>query len=237
MRRIIVLIMIFSFINALPGRALSKDTSFIILLKEAETLFFKKDYYAAEGKCEEAINLNPKLFPAYNLLGNIYGSSNREEQAARAFEKSIGLNPSQPDVYDKLAFLYDKLGDTDKTIRCLEESVSLRNGDLASYYDKLGLIYFLKKKDHQKAFEYFNKLSGKYKDDPKYLYFKGACYLLSGKNLLAMECVTGLRALGNQYLSAVLEDYLKRSSTGVTITTDEIALLYNEQESRATKRE
>ncbi len=99
---------------------------------------------AAEKKLGEIVKKQPKNFVAYNLLGSVYASDKKPEDAMKAFQKAIDIKSDWANPYRNLALLTyaqkNKQGAVDvlkKGITNTKGSMDLI-GDLANLYQQEG---------------------------------------------------------------------------------------------------
>lgn len=83
-----------------PGNA--PDTGAHQLLTMANLFRIRGDWESAEQKCIEAIRLFPEDPSAHSLLGDIYASQKRWNEAAQRYQLAIDLNPENQADREKL---------------------------------------------------------------------------------------------------------------------------------------
>jgi tetratricopeptide (TPR) repeat protein len=76
-----------------------------MLLLAARTHMAARDYPNAESKALEALNKDPSLRPAYDLLGLMYRRQNRLEEAQKVFERVVAERPSDVPAHTMVGIL------------------------------------------------------------------------------------------------------------------------------------
>ena len=79
----------------------------------------------AEEYGRKAIEVDPKLPLAHQLLGELYLYQSKIQEAAAQFEQELAINPGNPVVYYKLADAYSRLQKFDEAERLLQRSIWL----------------------------------------------------------------------------------------------------------------
>ncbi len=103
----------------------------------------------------EAIRLDPKYEPAYNLRGIAWGKKGEYEKAIANFTEAIRLNPKNPKVYDARGLASLEKGELDKAIADCSEAIRLNPKD-ADAYGTRGFAW-RKKGEYDKAIADFNQ--------------------------------------------------------------------------------
>lgn len=89
---------------------------------------------------ERAADLDPDMESAHALLGGIYDSTGRKDDAVRQYEKAVELEPGAADAAKELAKLYTNQGRTEDAEKTLKKTAAARKNDYYSYY-VLGQFY------------------------------------------------------------------------------------------------
>jgi tetratricopeptide (TPR) repeat protein len=79
----------------------------------------------AEEYGKKAVELDPKLPLAHQLLGELYLYQSRIPEASAQFEHELALNPGNPVAYYKLADAYSRLQKFDQAEKLLQRSIWL----------------------------------------------------------------------------------------------------------------
>ncbi len=204
----------------------SQNNSAVKILKEAEALFNDGLYKAAIDKCKEVIRIAPRLYPAYNILGNIHGQEiGNEEEAISYFEKSLALQPKQLALYNNIASLCYRQARFNEAVSYLKKGLRYYPGQFNLNLNS-GLVYFFHKKEAKTAVDFFNKALEKRPENERLLYVTGIAYLLTNKPELSLEYVTRLREVGNEYLASELEGYIRPDYEDTSIDMQEVMQNY-----------
>lgn len=79
----------------------------------------------AEEYGKKAVELDPKLPLAHQLLGELYLYQSKISEASAQFEQELVINPGNPAAYYKLADAYSRLQKFDEAERLLQRSIWL----------------------------------------------------------------------------------------------------------------
>ena len=229
MRKFIVLIGITVAILLYETALFTDDLSLYEIMRETQDLYSAGEYAQAEENCKRALEDSPDFYHAYNILGSIYAQQNGMEQdAIDYFAKSAEINPRQAEVLNHIGSLYNKIGNVDEAVLHYKKSIEIDPGNFYSNFN-LGILYLVEKQD---AFNAVTALQAALKQRPQYdrlLYLTGIAYLLTGENFAALESVTRLREIKNEYLATQLEEVIRRFSHGGNVDMTEVMTEYTEQ--------
>lgn len=86
---------------------------------------------------EKALEINPKYFEAYRVLGVIYDKEQRFEEAQEKYEKALEIDNKNGDAYKRLMVLYLRRDKYDEAIEVYRKAVkvSAAYGKIISYID------------------------------------------------------------------------------------------------------
>ncbi|MEK7290763.1 MAG: tetratricopeptide repeat protein [Planctomycetota bacterium] len=132
---------------------------------------------------EKALELDPKMFTAYEKLGKAYYTQGKFDKAGQIYRKEMELKPNDPMVYFSLGVVYRMNEQFEDAVNMQMRAISL-NPDLATAYNELGLTYCKQKKldeaiaAHKKALELDPKLGNAHN-------YLGVVYLLKGMSVEA----------------------------------------------------
>jgi tetratricopeptide (TPR) repeat protein len=107
------------------------------------------------------IQKQPENFIAYNLLGGVYASENKYDDAIAAYQKAVKIKPAWPNSYRNLAIVHLVQKNKEAAIKTLTTGITDTKGaielvsDLAVLYNRDG--------DHQKVIALYEDL---YKQHP-----------------------------------------------------------------------
>jgi tetratricopeptide (TPR) repeat protein len=168
------------------------------------------EYVSAEEKCRILLEEDPGSFQANLLLGAVIGKIHgREEEALASYEKAMMIDAKHPGIYGEMSSLYGRLGRTEEMIKILEKGLEIFP-DEASLNYALGLVYFMKERDPEKAVKYFVAALERHKRDPKLIYITGLSEILRGDIAKALEYITRLREIRSERLASRLEDIIRQ---------------------------
>lgn len=71
-------------------------------LEEARLAFVNRDFRAAEGYCQQALGIDPKCAPAYEILGDICMKRGQRDRALTCYTFAIQHNPNHLGLREKL---------------------------------------------------------------------------------------------------------------------------------------
>ncbi len=199
----------------------------VALVREAQSFFMQKQFYDAEAKCKDALYINPRYFPAYNLLGNIFSlQKGKETQAINYFKRSLEIYPHQKTVYTRLSFLYNREGNYAESANVLEAGLARYPDDYSMNFN-LGLAYLVGMNNPQKAMPYLEKAKKLDSRDVRIFYLEGVAKMMTGHVPEALDDVTEMRRRNEPYLAAHLEDMIRREGMGGKINPLEVASVFS----------
>jgi len=107
---------------------------------EGQRLKKQGDWQAAIPYFQEAIQIDPNYFPAYNNLGAIFQQHHRLEQALESFNKAIELKPQSHAALTNLGATYFLQGKLNEAESALNRALQIKP-DFALGLYTLGLVY------------------------------------------------------------------------------------------------
>jgi len=137
------------------------------LLHEGETLFNDGKYKEAEAIFIEAISLDPKFIPAYQLLSELYQAQRDYNHAKEILHYLLKINSTDHTTYQHLGRLATVTGQLKEAEADYLKSISLNN-KVASYYFDLGEIY-IKLNNVDKAYDSYREAVRLEPNNPKIL--------------------------------------------------------------------
>jgi tetratricopeptide (TPR) repeat protein len=135
------------------------------LLRETGLLFASgKNYEQAVESFEQAVQIKPDFFAAWNDRGNSMCNLGRYEEAIRSCRKAISLNPNYLDAYDSLGFIYYRQKDYPSEIKTYQQAIKIDSTEAYLYFkrgDSYRLMGYYEEalKDFERAIELDNKYS------------------------------------------------------------------------------
>ncbi|MBF0464367.1 MAG: tetratricopeptide repeat protein [Nitrospirae bacterium] len=113
------------------------------------------------------------------LLGNVYLSNKRFDDAAKQYKIALKLKPDDPINHNNIGNIYLRNGDVNSAFSEFSEAIRLKP-DYAEAHNNLGNVY-IAKKDLEKAFAQFEKAVNIKKDYVEALNNLGNVYFKQGK--------------------------------------------------------
>ncbi len=135
------------------------------ILAEAETLFQHKKYALAIEKAEKAIALEPKNYPAYCLIAQVYANLGEYNRAELYCKKALEVEPFSVSPYYLLVHIAEERGERDKAKSLLKRIIYMCPSSISAYveladiYESEGEISRSKKMKNT-ALELLKKLPG-----------------------------------------------------------------------------
>jgi predicted Zn-dependent protease len=153
---------------------------------EAEDLYKKKKYSAAEQRLIKAISLNNRQAPFYNLSGFIKIQNNNYPDAAKSFNKALSIDPEyQPSIYG-LGLIKHFEGKHDEAIPRFKKSLKLYPNHIGTHLALGKSYYFIRQ--YRQAISHLDNFSKVAPKHPEIHGLLGICYEATGsKNLAIME--------------------------------------------------
>lgn len=125
--------------------------------------FGLQKYDKAIENFQQAVTINPKFAPSYNLLGYSYRFHGDFDKSEQAFKKYIEQIPDDPNPYDSYAELLMKLGRYDESIANYEKALKKDSHFVNSYVGIATNLNF--KGDHANARKELEQLYGIARND------------------------------------------------------------------------
>lgn len=113
--------------------AYNDSPEFLVTLAESES--DASILPAARRDLERAISLDPKLYQAHYLLGNVLSKLNDADGAIAEYNRAIDLAPQQPRTYYQLALLLRSKQDDVGERRALERALSADDHYAPAHYE------------------------------------------------------------------------------------------------------
>jgi general transcription factor 3C polypeptide 3 (transcription factor C subunit 4) len=100
------------------------DPEIRIILSEANENFVSRDYELAEKRFQEVIKKDPRNFPAYKSLGEIYLLQNKANKSCNAWFLAAHIKPTDGEFWAFVAKQSRDLGHTAQALYCLGRAIS-----------------------------------------------------------------------------------------------------------------
>ncbi len=131
-----------------------------IYLQLAVDQYSQRQFSKSLESVLNAIQLDPKLSPAFNHLGLVYMETKRFPKAEEAFKKALALNPNYPEVLNNIGVMLNRQDRFMEAISYFEKALSSeRYVTPENAYTNMGTSYFKlgntlrAKSNHQKALD------------------------------------------------------------------------------------
>jgi len=115
-----------------------------------------------KGRCEAAIQefnraleLNPRLAPAYSNRGNCYWNLKNINQAIQDYSASLALDSTQPEVLATRGMANSRIGNWTQAEPDLREAIRLGSRNPSAYHN-LGYTLFMQRR-YLDAIQYFDQ--------------------------------------------------------------------------------
>jgi tetratricopeptide (TPR) repeat protein len=140
------------------------------LIEEAQELFDKGKYSAAESILNQLILKNTKSPQIFQMLGTIYYDQGKFNKAIRAFRRALELDPGYTDASVGLSIILNDLGRYEEGKEVFETAQALLdrkkqksdpyvNEKFAVKHDELGELYFQHKRYNDALEQFYKALS------------------------------------------------------------------------------
>jgi protein O-GlcNAc transferase len=103
------------------------------------TLFQKREYKAALGFIEKAIQINPSNPLYYINQGNTLHGLNKENEAVNAYLQALAIHPDHAEALNNLGNVYCVQGKMDESLSCYKRVIKL-NGENPDVCNNLGNV-------------------------------------------------------------------------------------------------
>src|SRR2546427_6500781 len=119
--------------------AMASSQTLMTRIADGVAAFRRKNYTAAEAAFQAAIRESPASSRAYKLLGMVYGTQERYEEAVPPLEKSCALDPKEEEACYLLGRTYYHLSRLEESRRALEKALSYTDDPARRGLPLLGL--------------------------------------------------------------------------------------------------
>ena len=97
----------------------------IELFEEAIKLTAQGFYGEAVAVCGDVLRVSPNAYPAYHLLGHIFGAMGNHREEIEHYRKAVRLKPNYPQIYFDLATAYWVSGREKKSFIALKNTIPM----------------------------------------------------------------------------------------------------------------
>jgi cytochrome c-type biogenesis protein CcmH/NrfG len=109
---------------------------------------------------KEIVKKDPRNFPAWVEMGNLYFDSSQPKEAIEAYSQYLAIKPDNPDVRTDMGIMYRSLGDFDRAIAEFRKAAESNPKHAHSRYN-IGIVLLHDKEDIKgaiKAWEEYLKV-------------------------------------------------------------------------------
>jgi len=162
---------------------------FSLALYKAGMSHFNNDIKLAKEYILKAIEVNKELYPAYYMLGMIYGFENDYNNSKKCFEILINKYPSNEALISVLGHIYNRTGDITGLKKIFGNYYKNSSDDMnkwSEYLKIIGLSLFNQKK-YKDAIPYFLKLYLVKSYDDNILLSLALCRIATGETQKALN--------------------------------------------------
>ena len=152
--------LLIGFLTLIFDREAKKDifrklsfVKFIPIFIKGYYLEKTKNIYKAIDLYSESLEKVPGFIPFYILLGDLYRSLGKTNDAINEYRMAIWLDPTDLTAYRSLCATYEEQGDYEAAIAMYQKLIEMRPND-AIYYSNIANIYYLKG-DMKTAISYY----------------------------------------------------------------------------------
>lgn len=111
-------------------------------LEELNSLYMNRKFNAVITECLSLIDLFPKYFNLYNIIGASYASLEKYDDAIDYYQKSIKIKPEYPETYNNLGNVFKYKKNLDKAILYYKKALKYKP-NFAEVYINLAVTYRL----------------------------------------------------------------------------------------------
>jgi len=162
-------------------------TSWILIALLLAVTVARNAVWADDGCLwNDIIEKSPRKARAYNEYGLHVLDTGDFGQALILLGKSLELNRYQPQIYVNLGLAYERTDQIEKAITAYERAIFSQPDDATAYYN-LGVLYYLRLKDRDRALGYFLKARDLGPLEPDVHQFLGSIYREQGDTSRSAE--------------------------------------------------
>lgn len=117
--------------------------------------YSRENYDSAKYFYLRASELSPKWSYPINNLGTLYATIGNKKEAIRYYEMAKAIDPDFGHIYNNIGNFYSN----EKSIPYYEKALELDPDGAATYVYNMGIQYIYTKKEKQRAYGYFDRLT------------------------------------------------------------------------------
>lgn len=169
------------------------DSEIEAMLSQARVMIDDKEYAAAEEKALQAVRLEPRSVPAFELLGQLYLTTKEYNHAKEVYHYLLKLSGDSDAIYEHLGVADLGAGHLDEARDELQQAVNL-NRTVASYHSELAQVY-AQLDEPAKAFSSIQEATRLEPNNPKVLDRYVEISIAAGKKQFAEDAVARIEAV------------------------------------------
>lgn len=135
-----------------------RPDSAMVLFMEARIYAAQKDWARAESAAQQAIGLDAKFAPAYDLLISVYREENKLPQAISELEASLVKDPNSQRTLLTMSLVYEQMKDYAKARDTYEKLLALNPNSVIGV-NNLAILYCERLNQLDRAYELAQKAS------------------------------------------------------------------------------
>lgn len=162
-------------------------------LDQARALMDDKEYPAAEEKIMQAVRLEPRSVPAFELLGELYMTTKEHGHAKEVYQYLLKLTGDSDAIYEHLSKADLAAGHLEEAREELSHAIDL-NRTVATYHVELAEVYTALN-DPGKAFSSIQEATRLEPNNPKVLDQYVAISIAAEKKQFAEDAVARIEAV------------------------------------------
>lgn len=163
------------------------------MLEQSRALMDDKEYPAAEEKIMQAVRLEPRSVPAFELLGELYMTTKEYGHAKEVYQYLLKLTGDSDAIYEHLGEADMAAGNLEEARDELQHAVDL-NRSVATYHSELAVVY-TSLTDMAKAFNSIQEAVRIEPNNPKLLDQYVEISIAAGKKQFAEDAVARIESV------------------------------------------
>lgn len=169
------------------------DQEIHTMLDQARAMLDDAEYQAAEEKTMQAVRLEPRSVPAFELLGEIYMATKEYGHAKEVYHYLLKLTGDSDAIYEHLGQADVASGHLEEAKEELEHAVEL-NRTVATYHTELATVYTALE-DSAQAFTSIQEALRLEPNNPKVLDYYVEICIKTGKKQFAEDAVARIESV------------------------------------------
>jgi Tfp pilus assembly protein PilF len=169
------------------------DQQIAAMLNQTQAMIDEKEYAAAEEKIMQAVRLEPRSIPVFELLGQLYLTTKEFAHAKEVYQYLLKLTGDSDAIYQHLGEADLGAGHPEAAKLELERAVEL-NQNVASYHLELAQAYTALE-DHPSAFASVQEAARLEPNSPKVLDQYVEVSIAAGKKQFAEDAVARIESV------------------------------------------